>query len=475
MAVFFLLYLVLVGPVNGFVLTRLGRRELAWATIPALTIVFAIAAFFGAAGARPGQGVASNLGWWIDGQGQQLAIGAVQSPRQGDHTITMPGPGWDVVNVGFGNRARITTGGDVDVRLSLEALGTGIVAGMARLDAPPPLLVEAAILDGSLRLEVTNQSTTDLDHVEVRLGSLNRSLTDALPAGETVVETVALPEQLPILGPFFFEENVRFDNMGRRIGGLESLVQTLAWAGLDGHPGVVWITAEAPTSMGLTVPAIDGASPSHRGSLVAVGVTPTTTGDAVNVFEAQRELIPATRNVWRPGPLSVEGNQAVVRYRLPNEGRVTSLVFSLDRGQGGGFVDIIEPGFECHQVERRDADGNLVEVFEQCEPPICPDDAVACEFNDQDVRICFADGDCVTHLGGAFVGPQPGVPAQVGGLQMWDWMGRRWVDFQQGVGVGTTTEVGRWLSPLGEVLVRTSGDLLDVSGRGIGATVADSA
>lgn len=479
MALFFLAYLVLVGPVNGFVLARIGRRELAWATIPVLTVVFAVAAFFGAAGARPGQGVATSLGWWVDGQGQQLVIGAVQSPRQGDHTISLPGTGWDVVNVGFSSRAQVTTDSDVDVRLSLQALGTGIVAGMTRTESPPPLVVEAAILDGDLRLEVTNQSTTDLDNVELRLGSLNRPLADALPAGETLVETVDLPDQLPVLGPFFFEENVRFDNRGRRIGGLETLVQTMSWSALDGHPGLVWVTAETSGSMGLAAPAIDGAGPTHRGTMVAVGTTPTTTDDAISIFEAQRELIPGIRNVWRPGPLSVEGNQSVIRYRLPNEGRVTSLEFSLDRGEGGQFVDFAQPGFECHQVERRDADGNLVEVFEQCEPPVCPDDALSCLFGGRDVEICLADGSCLRHIGAALgqAPPPPDVPLEVGGLQMWDWIDDRWVDFQPGVGVGTTTDVDRWLSPLGEILVRSSGSggLLDVSGRGIGATVEGTA
>jgi hypothetical protein len=379
------------------------------------------------------------------------------------------------VNVGFSSRAQVTTGGDVDVRLSLQALGTGIVAGMARIESPPPLLVEAAVVGGDLRLEVTNQSTTDLDNVEIRMGSLNRPLADALPAGETVVETVDLPDELPVLGPFFFEENARFDNMGRRIGGLETLVQTMSWSALDGHPGLVWVTAEAASTVGLAEPSIDGSSPTHRGTLVAVGTTPTTTDDAISVFEAQRELLPGLRNVWRPGPLSVEGNQSVVRYRLPNEGRITSLEFSLDRGEGGQFVDFVEPGFDCHQVERRDADGNLVEVFEDCEPPVCPDDAVSCVFGNQDVEICFDNGDCLLHVGaaGGVVAPRPEVPLEVGGLQMWDWIDDRWVDFQPGVGVGTTTDVDRWLSPLGEILVRSSGSggLLDVSGRGIGATV----
>jgi len=478
MALFFLAYLVLVGPVNGFVLTRIGRRELAWGTIPALTVVFAIAAFFGAAGAKPGQGLATNVGWWVDGQGQQLTIGAVQSPRQGDHTVSLPGTGWDVLNVGFGGRAQITSGSDVDVRLTLEALGTGIVAGIIRTDAQAPLAVEAAVLEGSLRLEVTNQSPTDLAAVEVRLGSLTRALAGALPAGDTIVETIDLPDELPILGPFFFEENIRFDNMGRRIGGLDMLANTLMWSGMDGHPGLVWVTAHAPDAAGLLVPSIDGASPTHRGTLVAVATTPTTTGDATSVFEPQRELIPVARDRWRPGPLSVESDQVVLRYRLPNEGRLTSLEFSLDRGEGGDFGDFVDPGVPCHDVERRDADGGLLEVFESCEPPVCPDDAVSCEFGNQDVRICFADGDCVTHIGaGQFAQPRPDLPRAVGGLQLWDWIDDRWVDVQAGIGVGSTADIDRWVSPLGEVLVRTSGigGLLDVSGRGIAATVAGTA
>ena len=253
------------------------------------------------------------------------------------------------------------------------------------------------------------------------------------------------------------------------------LANALTWAVMEPSPGLVWVTAQAPDAAGLDVPTIDGSDPAHRGSLLAVGTTPTTTDDEISVYETQRDLLAGDGNRWQPGPLSIDG-PALLRYRLPREGRVTSLVFSLDRGEaghgGGGFVE--EPlEIPCHSVEIRDADGSLLEVYEACEQPVCPEGATSCQFG-EDTEICFEDGICEIHKGvGAFdAAPAPAFPFE-GTLQIWDRIDRQWENVNIGTGLGTTTDVARWMSPLGEILVRSTGDAgpLDVSGRGIGATV----
>ncbi|NOG49686.1 MAG: hypothetical protein HND48_09765 [Chloroflexi bacterium] len=45
MLAFLLAYVVLIGPVNYFILSRIGRREFAWLTVPGLIAVFTIAAW----------------------------------------------------------------------------------------------------------------------------------------------------------------------------------------------------------------------------------------------------------------------------------------------------------------------------------------------------------------------------------------------------------------------------------------------
>ena len=45
MAVFLVLYILVIGPINYFILSRIGRRELAWVTIPAFILIFTTAAW----------------------------------------------------------------------------------------------------------------------------------------------------------------------------------------------------------------------------------------------------------------------------------------------------------------------------------------------------------------------------------------------------------------------------------------------
>src|SRR5205823_8656476 len=52
---FLLLYIVIIGPVNFIVLRRLRRTELAWATVPALVILFAVGAYLLAYQSKGGQ------------------------------------------------------------------------------------------------------------------------------------------------------------------------------------------------------------------------------------------------------------------------------------------------------------------------------------------------------------------------------------------------------------------------------------
>src|SRR5205085_852445 len=44
-AIFLLVYILLIGPVNFIVLRRMRRAELAWITIPALVLIFSVGAY----------------------------------------------------------------------------------------------------------------------------------------------------------------------------------------------------------------------------------------------------------------------------------------------------------------------------------------------------------------------------------------------------------------------------------------------
>lgn len=91
---FVLAYVALVGPVNFMVLARLRRRELAWLTIPAISLVFALGAYVAGVGLRNApqmQGVA--LAVFSDGaQHTELGLGVV-GRRDGNASVELSG-GW---------------------------------------------------------------------------------------------------------------------------------------------------------------------------------------------------------------------------------------------------------------------------------------------------------------------------------------------------------------------------------------------
>jgi hypothetical protein len=455
LALFLVVYVVVVGPVTALVLSRRRRRELAWVVVPAITAVFATAAFFGATGGRPQAGVAGRAAFWSGDIGTTVAIAGVRSPQAGTHTIDLPGAGWDVVGVGWGSDAQVRGGPDrTGVRLLLQPQEFGAIVGWQQNDAPAPLAVEAAILNGELRLEITNRTTADLTDVAVLAATHHETLSDVLAAGETLVRTVPLPAVLPVDNDPFMGPFVPWRPEGD--DGPAPLSSVLRWDVLAGHPGMVWVTGNHAGDLGLGTPVVDGTRPFDRGTFVAVGTTPTATDDATSPFEVQRDLlVRGVRDVWQDGPLSIGGlDEAVLRFRLPREGTPTALALALDRGglPGGGFVE------------------------EPMPRPECPPDAISCTFDGTSMEVCFADGHC-EGWAAAMPAPAPPVPDLPGGavgLQLWDRLERRWVEADGDVLSGTTTEIDRFLNPLGELYVRAVGGLFpfDTSGRSVGATVA---
>jgi hypothetical protein len=497
---FLVAYLVLVGPVNGFVLARLGRRELAWLTIPALTVVFSAGAFVASAGAASSTGLSGRAAYWIDGQGAQLQTAAIRAPRQGEHELVLPGGDWDVAPAAWSPAPAVVdrSGSDTVMRLSLEALQVGTATAYRDIDGAAPLGIDIDPLSEGARVTVTNRSPNTVAGVEVRAGTLARQV-GTLASGET--RSVELDgNELPVMQ----ERHDDFSGLREpdgRVVAPRSLEALLRWGVVDGNPGIVWATGTASSDLGLGTPAVDGATTDDRGTFLAVGVTPGLPGTDTLPWEADRRLLTVGfGDVWRQGPLAIEGRvEAVLRFRLPNEGPVDTLVPSLHRGQLDGRFPpdgppqpVPAPGrdmaMECQDVQLRDPDGNLRGVEEQCFPvdprtgerldrrpgvPPCPPEAVSCDFSGDSWTFCFADGRCE---GGAVAvaepreGPPPVPGRGVGGLEVYDHVARDWVAVGEAFDAGRDSR--RLLSALGEVYVRAVGELrpFDYSGRGIAAT-----
>lgn len=90
---FLLAYILLIGPLNYLILSRLNRRELAWVTMPVLIVVFTVLAWgvgFELRGNRVTLSRVSVVQVWPESEhaSVQQVIGLL-SPRRGDYTLAM--------------------------------------------------------------------------------------------------------------------------------------------------------------------------------------------------------------------------------------------------------------------------------------------------------------------------------------------------------------------------------------------------
>lgn len=102
-------YILLLVPINYFILRRLRRKELAWATIPALVIIFSLAAYVAGSVSREKKLMAasSQVYEMIAGSGAARYHGNLSlfSPNRSRHTIEFPDPSALVSDTGFGGSA----------------------------------------------------------------------------------------------------------------------------------------------------------------------------------------------------------------------------------------------------------------------------------------------------------------------------------------------------------------------------------
>ncbi|MBK9122645.1 MAG: hypothetical protein IPM16_05920 [Chloroflexi bacterium] len=93
MLAFLLAYVALIGPVNYFVLSRIGRREFAWLTVPGLIAVFTIAAWVTGFNLRGTDVTLSRLSIiesWPDAEDAHLRqLVGVLSPRRANYDLSV--------------------------------------------------------------------------------------------------------------------------------------------------------------------------------------------------------------------------------------------------------------------------------------------------------------------------------------------------------------------------------------------------
>ena len=91
---FLLLYVVLIGPVNYLLLSRIGRREFAWFSIPVLIVVFTIIAWVTGFNLRGSEVVLSRLSvvesWPESDTSHVRQLIGLLSPRRANYEMSFP-------------------------------------------------------------------------------------------------------------------------------------------------------------------------------------------------------------------------------------------------------------------------------------------------------------------------------------------------------------------------------------------------
>ena len=186
-----LAYLIIIGPLNLFVLKRVGRRELAWISVPALALV-TVGVFWAAGRQRLDSTTARHATIAVtDDQPYRRSLTVLAAGNSDDYSIALPGIddyAISDVSSAWGGNVGTTAPGTVDadgVSWELPQLGVGAVETWSSTPAGA-LRVTAVESDGSI--SVTNDTSTTIDHwgavangnVYVAPGSISAGATATL-------------------------------------------------------------------------------------------------------------------------------------------------------------------------------------------------------------------------------------------------------------------------------------------------------
>jgi hypothetical protein len=185
-------YILLIGPLNYLVLRRLDRRELAWVTMPALIVLFAVIAY-GFGTALRGTNVIVNEVAVVRGapgvtDGEAQVYVGLYSPSRTSYELRFPGAA--LLSGPISDFSGTGNASVLDLVQSDPALVRNLDVGFSsqrtvRADAPasvPLVNAQLTFKDGLVSGAVTNASSVTLERVAVVLGTSVAVLGD-MPAG----------------------------------------------------------------------------------------------------------------------------------------------------------------------------------------------------------------------------------------------------------------------------------------------------
>lgn len=375
------LYILLVGPLNALILRMVGRIEFAWVTVPAITLLFVLGAAGFARGSGASNGTQQQAAVWLDGAGTEVTTLSVSSSARGILDTILAGTDWTVDSLGFVGGIVVERAGDrVAATIPVATRESAGLVARRPIETDAPLDVEAAILEGVLRLEVTNTLTVPVSEVLVRVAGFDQRLAGRLEPGETITEVLDLPAAMPQVPSIDgllnqlqnqqFEGDIRvpfpqpqidrgfgFDVDAGQIRPIDNgVVSTPArqtfidfgvLAEVDPLPGVVWIVADVdPDAIDLAPASIAGRTATQDVAVIAVGVTPSTTDTDTSPYETPMRVLDDNEGIgMSTAPTRIFGNGTVMlAFDLPREADLDGLSLS-DAVKGDAFQDNVEFGF----------------------------------------------------------------------------------------------------------------------------------
>lgn len=329
-----LLYVLLIGPLNYLVLRRLGRRELAWATVPLIAILFAAGAY-GIAISTKGrlvQGTQIAIVHVTDGwdQAYQETYTGIFAPTRGDYSITVAGPRPAIAPIatvygGMGPIEGSTRVHPDEAQVDLLGVTAFTLRGFATegTGPAPHLTASLTLRNGRLSGVVHNGSSLTFTDAVVVAGDGSQILGPLKPGADQTINLQALPISAFGAQPAIYRlyPNTAFGQPGSSAAYREgnermTVIQSLMGNGGPVSPRVSPLLI-AWTHDPLQRIQVNGASPrvqSENAIVVPLAVTQLTSGTIPAGLVSGR-LVDASGDV-QLGPSGIYLNGGSATYEL---------------------------------------------------------------------------------------------------------------------------------------------------------------
>ena len=415
-----LVYVLLVGPVNYFILRAIGRRALAWVTIPLIAIV-ASGGAYGATLLTKGTAVVANeitivhiQPGWERAYSEQYT--GIVTPTRGDYEIGGGSHGRMVSAIDYFSNPGLANVGAVRINtatgsITLPAMTAFTLRGFAteQIAAAPSLMASAELSGGQVKGTIRNASVMTFTDGIVFSGTGYQRIGPLGPDG--TVSFAVTPAASTVIGPPAYMQVYR---------------NNLCCSGPAGNSPDVERINETRSSI--------------------LGTLPNVNFGGVTVSAAPVVVL------WTQHPLE----QVTVNGAQPRQYVENAVVLNLPIGQFGAGT--IPTGVVLGRVI--DVDAQLT----QAGPPglmIANSGTVIYSFQPTlaaGKRLGNVSLTSTNPYGGKFVGPNgPATPGVLKG-QVWDWTALSWIDVSY-ADAGTTTVPPEAVNPsTGEVRLKLSSD-----------------